>query len=195
MSTADQVSQALAGTPGWDAGQNTFVESLGGTAVDASLQLLQEVGFVTADDPKFLGTLEAVERRLRHGNHLYRYEEADDFGKPTTAFTVCTFWYVNALVAVGHLREARAMFENVLRCCNHVGLLSEDVDPHTGELWGNFPQSYSLVGLIISAVRLSHSWEEAFWRGRPIKEGTAYPSPRLASADRGRPVVQGRNAV
>lgn len=149
----------------WDDKQNTFVESLGGTTVDASLLLLQEVGFVSASDPRFLGTLDAIERRLRHGNHIYRYEEPDDFGQPATAFTVCTFWFINALAAVGRLPEARVIFEDVLACCNHVGLLSEDVDPRTGELWGNFPQSYSLVGLIVSAMRLSRSWEEAFWRG------------------------------
>jgi GH15 family glucan-1,4-alpha-glucosidase len=149
----------------WDAKQDTFVESFGGKDVDASLLLLQEIGFIAASDPRFLGTLAAVEQRLRHGNHLFRYSAADDFGVPTVAFTVCTLWYVNALAAVGRREEARAIFEHVLACRNHVGLLSEDVDPTTGELWGNFPQTYSMVGLINSAMRLSRTWEEAFWRG------------------------------
>jgi len=134
----------------WDPEQNTFVESLGGKDVDASLLLLQEIGFVAASDPRFLGTIAAVEKRLRNGCHIFRYTAPDDFGAPTVAFTVCTLWYVNALAAVGR---------------RHVGLLSEDVDPKTGELWGNFPQTYSMVGLIISATRLSRTWEEAFWRG------------------------------
>jgi GH15 family glucan-1,4-alpha-glucosidase len=149
----------------WDAKQNTFVESLGGNEVDASLLLLQEIGFIAASDPRFLGTIAAVEKRLRHGYHVFRYATPDDFGAPTVAFTVCTLWYVNALAAVGRREEAREIFEHVLSCRNHVGLLSEDVDPHSGELWGNFPQSYSMVGLIISATRLSRTWEEAFWRG------------------------------
>ena len=68
-------------------------------------------------------------------------------------------------MAIGRLDEARQLFEHVLTCRNHVGLLSEDIDPATGELWGNFPQTYSLVGLIASAMRLSKSWEAAFWRG------------------------------
>jgi GH15 family glucan-1,4-alpha-glucosidase len=81
------------------------------------------------------------------------------------AFTVCTFWYIDALAAIGRKAEARAIFEELLASRNHVGLLSEDIDPATGELWGNFPQTYSMVGLIISAMRLSKSWEESFWRG------------------------------
>ena len=149
----------------WCAEQNSFVESLGGKDVDASLLLLREIGFVAADDPRFLGTLDLIERQLRRGNHLLRYIAPDDFGAPTTAFTICTFWYIDALNAVGRREEARAIFEHLLGCRNHLGLLSEDIDPETGELWGNYPQTYSLVGLIVSAMRLSKSWEEAFWRG------------------------------
>jgi GH15 family glucan-1,4-alpha-glucosidase len=147
---------------GWDPEQNTFVESLGGKDVDASLLLLQEIGFVAASDRRFLGTIAAVEQRLRNGFHIFRYTTPDDFGAPTVAFTVCTLWYVNALAAIGRREEAREIFEHVLSCRNHLGLLSEDVDPKTGELWGNFPQTYSMVGLIISAMRLSRTWEEAF---------------------------------
>jgi len=144
---------------------NSFVATLGGEEVDASLLLLQEVGFISATDPRFLGTVDAIERALRRGNHMLRYIAPDDFGVPTTAFTVCTFWYIDALVAIGRKDEARKIFEEVLSCRNHVGLLSEDVDPATGESWGNFPQTYSMVGLIVSAMRLSKSWEESFWRG------------------------------
>ncbi len=81
---------------------------------------------------------------------------------PETSFTVCTFWYIEALATLGRHDEARRLFENVLACRNHVGLLSEDLDPKSKELWGNFPQTYSMVGLISSAMRLSRSWEEAF---------------------------------
>ena len=91
-----------------------------------------------------------------------RYVTPDDFGRPETAFIVCSFWYVDALHALGREDEARALFERLLACRNRHGLLSEDLDPGTGELWGNFPQTYSMVGLINSARRLSQSWERAF---------------------------------
>ena len=146
----------------WNAELNSFVHSLGGDEVDASLLLLPELGFIEATDPRFIGTLEAVETALRRGQYLLRYAHADDFGKPTNAFNICTFWYIDALAAVGREREARELFENMLSCRNHVGLLSEDLDPDTRELWGNFPQTYSMVGLINSAMRLSKTWEDAF---------------------------------
>jgi GH15 family glucan-1,4-alpha-glucosidase len=146
----------------WNAEKNTFTESLGGTDVDASLLLLAEVGFVKADDPRFIATVAAIEKELKRGHNIFRYIQPDDFGVPTTAFNICTFWYIDALSAIGRRDEARAMFEELLSRRNHVGLLSEDVDPNTGELWGNFPQTYSMVGIIVSAMRLSKHWEEAF---------------------------------
>ena len=149
----------------YDKTRNTFVSSFGGSAMDASLLLLHELGFLSADDPRFLGTLDCIEKTLRHGDHLYRYADADDFGTPETSFVVCTFWYIDALAAVGRKDEARAIFERLLARRNHLGLLSEDLDTKTEALWGNFPQTYSMVGLIVSAMRLSKSWEEAFWRG------------------------------
>jgi GH15 family glucan-1,4-alpha-glucosidase len=149
---------------GWNPELNSFVASFGGDDIDASLLLLHEIGFVSASDPRFLGTVAAVEQRLLHGDHLYRYHTADDFGFPQTAFLVCTFWYIDALAAIGRRDEARVIFERVLACRNHVGLLSEDIAPQSGELWGNFPQTYSMVGLIVCAMRLSKTWEEAFWR-------------------------------
>jgi GH15 family glucan-1,4-alpha-glucosidase len=149
----------------WDENLGSYVDGLGGGHVDASLLLLPEVGFLAPQHPRFIATVEAVTRHLRRGNHLLRYAVEDDFGVPTTSFTNCTFWYVDALAAIGRRDEARVIFEAVLAGRNHLGLMSEDVDPETGELWGNFPQCYTLVGLINSATRLSRTWEEAFWRG------------------------------
>lgn len=146
----------------WNAALNSFVDTFDGNHVDASLLLLPELGFLPADDPRFLGTLALIEQQLRRGKHMFRYAKPDDFGTPETAFNVCTFWYIDALAAVGRVEEARALFENMLACRNPLGLLSEDLDPDSGELWGNFPQTYSMVGLINSAMRLSKSWEEAF---------------------------------
>jgi GH15 family glucan-1,4-alpha-glucosidase len=146
----------------WNAKRSSFAESLGGTDTDASLLLLAEVGFIKPTDERFLGTVAAIEKDLLRGKNLFRYAVPDDFGMPTTAFNICTFWYIDALSAIGRKDEARAMFEELLSRRNHVGLLAEDVDPNTGELWGNFPQTYSMVGIIISAMRLSKRWDEAF---------------------------------
>ncbi len=146
----------------WNAEINSFAESFGGRDLDASLLLLQQLGFVAADDERFLGTVAAVEKSLRRGDFLLRYATEDDFGLPETAFTVCTFWYIDALHAIGRDDEARRLFENLLAHRNQHGLLSEDIDLRTGELWGNFPQTYSMVGLINAALRLSRPWEGEF---------------------------------
>jgi len=133
---------------------------------DASSLVLPEIGLLPSDDPRFRRTLEVVEQRLVRDGFVMRYDEADDFGPPENAFLLCTFWYIDALARVGRREEARERFEAVLARRNHVGLLSEDLDPRTGELWGNFPQTYSQVGLILSAMRLSKSWEEGLWHAR-----------------------------
>jgi GH15 family glucan-1,4-alpha-glucosidase len=130
---------------------------------DASSLVLPEIGLLPSDDPRFHATLDMVGKRLMKNGFLMRYVEADDFGKPSNAFLLCTFWYIDALASVGRRSEALELFNNVLGRRNHVGLLSEDIDPRTGELWGNFPQTYSQVGLILSAMRLSRSWEEGLW--------------------------------
>ena len=146
----------------WSQRRNAFVSTFDGEAMDASLLLLAEVGFVAADDPRFAGTVEAVERDLRRGDFIFRYVEKDDFGEPENAFLVCSFWYVNALAAIGRRDEARALFEKLLACRNRHGLLAEHIDPKTGEQWGNFVQTYSMVGLISAAIRLSIRWDQAF---------------------------------
>ena len=132
--------------------------------VDASSLVLPEVGLLSSKDPRFIATVDIVRERLLRGGFIMRYAEADDFGEPRNAFLLCTFWYIDALAAIGRRDEALEIFNNVLACRNHFGLLAEDVDPSTGELWGNFPQTYSQVGLILCAMRLSRSWEEGLWR-------------------------------
>jgi len=151
----------------WNGQKNSFTSALddplGESGLDASLLLLPEIGIVAATDPRFLGTLQAVEKSLLRDGLVYRYDVADDFGLPETAFLACTYWYIDALAAAGMKDKARDMFERTLTFRNRHGLLSEDVDPATGRLWGNFPQTYSLVGLIVSAMRLSRSWEDGLW--------------------------------
>lgn len=146
----------------WNEALGSFVSTFDGTEMDATLLLLHEVDFLAADDPRLASTVDAVAKALRSDGFLYRYVAEDDFGRPQTAFVICVFWYIDALAAIGRKVEARALFEQVLEKRNPLGLLSEDIDTRTGELWGNFPQTYSMVGLINCAMKLSKSWEEAF---------------------------------
>jgi len=129
-----------------------------GDDLDASLIQLLDLRFLSPDDPRFGSTLAAVEEGLLRGSYMLRYATEDDFGLPETAFNVCTFWLIEALHATGRSDEARALFEEMLGRRTASGLLSEDICPHTGELWGNYPQTYSLVGMINCAAMLSKPW-------------------------------------
>jgi GH15 family glucan-1,4-alpha-glucosidase len=129
-----------------------------GDDLDASLIQLLDLRFLAPDDPRFQGTLRAVEAGLRRGSHMLRYATEDDFGLPETAFNVCTFWLIEALQATGREADARTLLDEMLSRRTAAGLLSEDIDPQTGELWGNYPQTYSLVGTINCAVLLSKPW-------------------------------------
>ena len=144
----------------WSPSRGCFVATFAGDELDAALLLMHEVGFLAADDPRFVATVDAIERELADGPYVYRYKVADDFGAPAHAFLVCSFWLIDALIAIGRKERARELFEKILACRNHLGLLSEHVDRGTLELWGNFPQTYSHVGLINGAMRLSRAWEE-----------------------------------
>ena len=142
----------------WHEGEQRFAASFGGDELDASLLQLVDMRFLAPDDPRFAKTFEAVERGLRRGEHMLRYAAEDDFGLPETAFNFCTFWLIEALYLVGRSDEARELYERTLDRLTPAGLLSEDSDFETGELWGNYPQTYSLVGLINCAVLLSKPW-------------------------------------
>jgi GH15 family glucan-1,4-alpha-glucosidase len=131
---------------------------------DAAVLLLPEIGFLPHDDPLFLRTLDVLQRRLMYQGLMKRYDIADDFGRPETAFTICSLWFIDALAVNGRRAEAAEIFHRILARRNHLGLLSEDIDPRDGTLWGNFPQTFSMVGIILAAMRLSRSWEEGLWR-------------------------------
>ena len=146
----------------WSDSRGAFVGAIGTESLDASLLLLHEVGFLRAEDPRFAATVDAIGRELRQGDYVFRYSEPDDFGAPTNAFVVCTFWYVYALMALGRRDEARALFETLLASRNRHGLLAEHIDPRTREQWGNYVQTYSMVGIVNAAIRLSIRWDEAF---------------------------------
>jgi GH15 family glucan-1,4-alpha-glucosidase len=144
----------------WNPDLGAFTSAFGNRDLDATTLLLPELGIIDGMDARFASTLQRIEAELCTGDLVFRYRHADDFGEPENAFTICAFWYVNALAAAGRREEARERFDRLLAKRNPLGLLSEDISPATGELWGNFPQTYSMVGIIGSALRLSRTWEE-----------------------------------
>jgi len=139
---------------GWDADSKAFVQAYGENHLDAANLLMEQYGFIQADDPKFINTVKMTEKQLSKDGLMYRYRNEDDFGTPKSSFTVCTFWLICALYKIGEKRKAKEMFQNVLSYRNHVGLLSEDIDFKTKRLLGNFPQVYSHVALIDAAITL-----------------------------------------
>ena len=164
----DKIAQPIHDTllsKAWHPQRAAFTAAFGADDLDASVLLLPELGVVEPDDPRFVSTVAAMERELVREKHVMRYANADDFGMPATAFLICRFWLVDAWWSLGRKEEARDLFRDALKHTNRYGLLSEDVDPATGALWGNFPQTYSMAGLILTAMRLSRSWEDRYWRG------------------------------
>jgi len=161
---AEPVHQALL-QGAWNDKRQAFTAAFGSEDLDASVLLLPDLGVIEADDPRFVSTVKAMERELLREKHVMRYASADDFGLPATAFLICRFWLVDAWWSLGRRDEARDLFVDALAYRNRYGLLSEDIDPQTGTLWGNFPQTYSMAGLILTAMRLSRSWEDRYWRG------------------------------
>ncbi|HUD25186.1 MAG TPA: glycoside hydrolase family 15 protein [Burkholderiaceae bacterium] len=143
----------------WSDKRGAFVASFGGNDLDAGVLLMAQIGFVGAHDARFVRTVEALERALGDGPFMRRYEAPDDFGRPETAFIACSFWRIDALARIGRFEQAREIFDALLARRNHVGLLSEDLVAGSGELWGNFPQTYSMVGIVNCANRLSAPWE------------------------------------
>ncbi len=131
-----------------------FTQALDGTYPDASNLLLPTLGLVDATDPRFRSTVRAYEQRLVEGGLMLRYRHDDDFGETTSAFSICSFWWVEALAMMGEVDEAVALFNRLLTYANPLGLFSEDIDPATGRLLGNFPQAYTHVGLINAAITI-----------------------------------------
>ena len=148
----------------WSDKRKAFTAAVDCDELDASVLLLPELGLLEPNDPRFVSTVEVVERELQREQHVMRYVGSDDFGLPETAFLICRFWLIDALWMIGRREEARERFVDALGLRNRYGLFSEDVHPTTGALWGNFPQTYSMAGLILTAMRLSRSWEDRYWR-------------------------------
>jgi GH15 family glucan-1,4-alpha-glucosidase len=148
----------------WNPKRKAFSAAFGSDDLDASALLLAELGLLAPNDPRFVSTVEVIGRELRRDFNVMRYVSADDFGLPETAFLICRFWLIDAMWETGRRDEAREMFVDSLRLRNRYGLLSEDVHPVTGKLWGNFPQTYSMSGLILTAIKLSRAWGDRYWR-------------------------------
>lgn len=136
-----------------------FTQALGGQYPDASNLLLPTIGLIEATDPRFVSTVAKYESLLVEGGLMLRYRNEDDFGDTTSAFTICSFWWAEALALAGRLDDAIEVFERVSAFANSVGLFSEDIDPATGELLGNFPQAYTHVGLIHAAMTIGEMLE------------------------------------
>lgn len=140
----------------WNERVGAFTQSYGSEDMDASVLLMEGYGFIHAKDPKYIGTVKAVERELSHNGLLYRYKNKDDFGLPSSSFTICTFWFINSLFKIGEVERAEALFDQLLSYSNHLGLFSEDIDFESKRLLGNFPQAYSHLALIECAVNFSN---------------------------------------
>jgi GH15 family glucan-1,4-alpha-glucosidase len=148
----------------WNPKREAFTAAFGSDDLDASVLLLPDLGVCEVDDPRFIKTVSAMERELLREKHMMRYAAEDDFGMPVTAFLICRFWLIDAWWSLGRREEARELFIDALAHRNRYGLLSEDIDPKSGALFGNFPQTYSMAGLILTGMKLSRSWEDRYWR-------------------------------
>jgi len=140
----------------WSDTANAFTQAYGIEDLDASVLLMEPYGFIDAKDPRYVSTVNAIERELSNDGLLYRYKNKDDFGLPSSSFTICTFWFINSLYKIGEEEKAKAMFDKLLSYSNHLGLFSEDIDFKTKRLLGNFPQAYSHLALIETAINLSN---------------------------------------
>jgi len=131
-----------------------FTQAFGGEFPDASNLLLPALGLIDPLDPRFRSTVRAYEKELAPNGLMLRYKHLDDFGHTTSAFSICSFWWVEALAMMGEVDEAVALFRRLEKYANPLGLFSEDIDPESGALLGNFPQAYTHVGLIHAAITI-----------------------------------------
>ena len=138
----------------WNMKKKAFTQSYGSDYLDASVLLMEQYGFISAKDEKYVQTVKSIEKELLENDLMYRYKNDDDFGLPSSSFTVCTFWFINSLNKIGEKEKAKKLFENLLGFSNHLGLFSEDIDFKSKRLLGNFPQAYSHLALIDTAIEL-----------------------------------------
>ena len=142
-------------THAWHDGKQAFTQSYHSEDLDASVLLMEYYGFIDGKDEKYVQTVKAIEKELMHEGLLYRYKNEDDFGLPSSSFTVCTFWFINSLFQIGQEEKSKALFDELLSHSNHLGLFSEDIDFESKRLLGNFPQAYSHLALIDNALNFN----------------------------------------
>jgi GH15 family glucan-1,4-alpha-glucosidase len=153
----DDIRQAIL-TEGWSESAKAFSQSFGSDDLDASSLMMSLVGFLPGDDPRILATIDAIEERLTDDRGLvYRYRSHDGLEGDEGTFLLCTFWLAHAIALAGQPQRARVVFDRAAAFVNDVGLLSEEVDPVSGELLGNFPQAFSHIGLINAAWGISEA--------------------------------------
>ncbi|WP_029906887.1 glycoside hydrolase family 15 protein [Prevotella sp. 10(H)] len=147
-------------THGWNEEMQTFTQTYDNSDVDSSLLLMEQYGFIAPDDERYVKTVKKIKKELYHKGLMYRYKSGDDFGLPSSSFTICTFWMIRALFVIGQKKEALKLFDQLLTYSNHLGLFSEDLDFETKRQLGNFPQAYSHLALINTAILFAD--EKAF---------------------------------
>ncbi len=140
---------------GWNEEVQSFTQAYDNNDADSSLLLMHYYDFIESDNERFVKTVKYIKDNLYHEGLMYRYKAEDDFGVPTSSFTICTFWLIDALLVIGERDDARKIFESMISYSNHVGLYSEDLDFKTKRQLGNFPQAYSHLAFINSAVLFS----------------------------------------
>ncbi|MAC41057.1 MAG: glycoside hydrolase [Pelagibacterales bacterium] len=141
----------------WNTDIQAYTQSYGSKHLDASVLLIEYYGFISASEIRFKKTVKAIEKELAHEGLLYRYKNKDDFGLPSSSFTVCTFWFINSLIKIGEVKKAKEYYEKLLSYSNHLGLFSEDIDFESKRLLGNFPQAYSHLALIDTALSFNNA--------------------------------------
>jgi alpha,alpha-trehalase len=146
-------------TNGWNEEIQSFTQVYGSKELDATVLLMESFGFTDSSDPRFINTVLAAQKELSREGLMYRYKTRDDFGIPASSFTICTFWLIQALFKIGREEEARKLFDQVLSYSNHLGIFSEDIDFKTKRLLGNFPQAYSHLAMIETAMLFSRDIE------------------------------------
>ena len=145
----------------WNEEVKAYTQYYGATSLDASVLLMEQYDFVSAKDPRFIATVKATEKELLRDGLMYRYKNEDDFGQPSSSFTICTFWFIRSLVKIGEVEKAKALFDRLLSHANHLGLFSEDIDFESKRLLGNFPQAYSHLALIDTAIQFNETSSKA----------------------------------
>jgi len=139
----------------WSEKIQSYTQYYGGDELDASTLLMEYYDYIEASNPRFISTVNATEKELSHNGLMYRYKNHDDFGNPSSSFTVCSFWLIQSLLKIGEREKAEAMFKDLLSYSNHLGLFSEDLDFESKRMLGNFPQAYSHLALIETAINFS----------------------------------------